>query len=423
METHHLGLNIVGYTDSDFGLGEAVKSNIEAAKKHNIPLNIINYEKVKQDANYRYEFKYSINLVQIAINDLDTFFSVIDLDFFNNKYSILFLMWESEYFPSRFMGAINMFDEIWTASSYCKGIFEKIYNGPIIVIPHPVELCLKPITHQNSIVFFEKNRFSFLFIFNYHSSIERKNPFFLVEAFIKAFGNNGDVELIIKTVGSEQFEQSKRKLHQAILGQNNIKIFDIDLDKNSINHLINDCDCYVSMHHSEGFGLTLAEAMSLGKPTISINYSGNTEFMNEGNSFLVDYELGLIENPDRNFCFKTVWGNPNMQSAIKNLKEVYNNPDLRKEKAMNAKLFVNDKLSLYNVGSIIKGRLDHLYENFDKSIAKDKQSSYLLNQLQFAKKEIVQLQRQIRRMKKNVIISFILYLKDTVRKYKSKMAY
>lgn len=418
MKTHNLGLNIVGYVNSMFGLGEAVKLNIEAAKRLDIPVNIINYENVKKNANYRYKFNYSINLVQISLIDLDTFFSTIDPNFFNNKYSILFLMWESEYIPQKFKGTINLFNEIWTASTYCKKIFKKVYKGSIITVPHPVELSLKPIKDQNTIIFFNKKKFNFLFIFSYHSSIERKNPFFLVEAFIKAFGNNDNVELTIKTVGGQQFKRSKKKLNQSISGQNNIKIIDLELDKNSVNHLINDCDCYVSLHHAEGFGLTLAEAMYLGKPTIATNYSGNTEFMNESNSFLVDYDLGWIENPDNNFCSKTLWGNPLMQSAVEKLKEVYNNPDLRIEKAMNAKLFVNKKLSFYTVGSIIKRRLHHLTTNFNELTINEKQNAYLFNQLQHSKSEKAQLQRQIHRMKKNVIIRFILFLKDAVRKLK-----
>ena len=32
---------------------------------------------------------------------------------------------------------------------------------------------------------------------------------------------------------------------------------------------------YVSLHRSEGFGLSLAEAMLLGKPVIATGYSGN----------------------------------------------------------------------------------------------------------------------------------------------------
>ena len=45
-------------------------------------------------------------------------------------------------------------------------------------------------------------------------------------------------------------------------------------------------DCYVSLHRSEGFGLTIAEAMALGKPAIATAYSGNLEFMTAENSYL-----------------------------------------------------------------------------------------------------------------------------------------
>ena len=48
-------------------------------------------------------------------------------------------------------------------------------------------------------------------------------------------------------------------------------------------------DCYVSLHRSEGFGLTLAESMALGTPVIATGYSGNTDFTTPHNSYLVDW--------------------------------------------------------------------------------------------------------------------------------------
>ena len=46
--------------------------------------------------------------------------------------------------------------------------------------------------------------------------------------------------------------------------------------------MIASCDCYVSLHRSEGLGLTMAEAMYFGKPVIATAYSGNLDFMNDG---------------------------------------------------------------------------------------------------------------------------------------------
>ena len=41
------------------------------------------------------------------------------------------------------------------------------------------------------------------------------------------------------------------------------------------------CDCYVSLHRSEGLGLTMAEAMAVGKPVVATAWSGNLDFMSD----------------------------------------------------------------------------------------------------------------------------------------------
>ena len=418
MQKYKEGINIIGYTEGSFGLGEAVRLNIKAAKKHGIPLTLIDYDKVKANPKYQYSFDYPVNLVQISLQDLKSFFGIINPDLFKGRYTILFLVWESEYIAPELLENLNLFNEIWTTSDYCKSIFQKTYNNPIVVVPHPVEVALEANDKQNTIAFFDEKKFSFLFIFNYHSSIERKNPFFLIEAFKAAFGNNDNVELVIKTVGAEHYKKSRQQLYQYTSDTKNIQIFDIELDKNSVNQLINNCDAYVSLHHSEGFGLTLAEAMFLGKPTIATNYSGNTEFMNNDNSYLVDYKPGLIKNPDKNFCAKTLWANPILSSAVDKFIEVYENAPLRSLKATNASNYVKNRLSFHSIGLLIKDRLNYLYTNFEDVTASQNQNAYFINQLQLAKAENAQLQREIRRMKKNRIIRFILFLKNFVRKIK-----
>ncbi|MEW4923982.1 glycosyltransferase family 4 protein [Algibacter sp. 2305UL17-15] len=418
MKTSNLGLNIVGYTEGEFGLGEAVRLNINAAKSANISLNLINFEKLKKNAAYGYSFDYDVNLIQISLNDLERFFSVIDPTFFQDKYSILFLVWESEYIPSKLKKTVTLFNEIWTPSSYCKNVFKRVFEGPILTVPHPVEISLTPLSKFNSIL--NEDKFSFLFIFSYHSSVERKNPFHLIDSFKKAFGTNENVELVIKTSGAKHYKKFERRVAKSVSSQKNIKIIDIELDKNSVNHLIKDCDCYVSMHHSEGFGLTLAEAMYFGKPAIATNYSGNKEFMNDDNSFLVDYELGLIKNPDANFPPETLWANPITEHSIEKLKEVYKNPNLRETKAKNAALYIKEKLSFNAIGLIMSNRLNHLYMNFDDLSTNKNQSSYLLNQLQLAKAEITVLERQVRSMKKNIVIRFMLFIKNRIRILKGK---
>jgi glycosyltransferase involved in cell wall biosynthesis len=51
------------------------------------------------------------------------------------------------------------------------------------------------------------------------------------------------------------------------------------------------CDVFVSLHRSEGLGLCLMEAMTLGKAVVSTAWSGNMDFTNDQNACLVEYDL------------------------------------------------------------------------------------------------------------------------------------
>ena len=61
------------------------------------------------------------------------------------------------------------------------------------------------------------------------------------------------------------------------------------------------CDCYVSLHRSEGFGLTLGEAMALGKPVIATGFCGNVDFMTPENSWLVRYAVTHVGPEGENY--------------------------------------------------------------------------------------------------------------------------
>ena len=86
------------------------------------------------------------------------------------------------------------------------------------------------------------------------------------------------------------------------------------------------CDCYVSLHRAEGFGLTMAEAMAIGKPVIATGYSGNVDFMNAENSYLVDYEIGRVGPECEIYPPEGEWAEPSVEHAAELMRHVYENP-------------------------------------------------------------------------------------------------
>jgi glycosyltransferase involved in cell wall biosynthesis len=166
------------------------------------------------------------------------------------------------------------------------------------------------------------DRFVFLYLFDFHSYAERKNPLGLIQAFKKAFGDQEDVELLIKCSHSSFAPRTLALLRQACSGSN-IKLYDGVLAREAVYGLMAICDCYVSLHRSEGFGLTLAEAMNLGKPVIATAYSGNVDFMTSSNSFLVNYGLVEIERDYGPYKKGGIWAEPDLNHAAQLMRHVY----------------------------------------------------------------------------------------------------
>jgi glycosyltransferase involved in cell wall biosynthesis len=119
-------------------------------------------------------------------------------------------------------------------------------------------------------------------------------------------------------------------------------------------------DCYVSLHRAEGFGLTMAEAMAIGKPVIGTGYSGNVDFMNSENSYLVDYEMGLVGPECEIYPPEGEWAEPSVEHAAELMRRVYENPDEAMRIGERAREDIARALSPEATGAAMRARLEEL---------------------------------------------------------------
>lgn len=183
-----------------------------------------------------------------------------------------------------------------------------------------------------------------LYNFDYRSSFIRKNPDGAIRAFAQALGQQKNAYLIIKTVGYDTFPElaEKLKILAEQLGIQEKIIFVNDyMSRDDVMALINACDVYLSLHRGEGLGLGMLEAMSMGKAVIGTNYGGNTEFMNSNNSCLVNYQMVSAKEYDvPPYKYVKEYAEPNISQAAAYLKELYENPEKRKEIGQKAQSFI-----------------------------------------------------------------------------------
>lgn len=149
-------------------------------------------------------------------------------------------------------------DEIWTASEWCKQIYEDNGFKVTKVFPHGVESIWKP----KKRIINDKVRFL------YEGGAARKNAQLVFDAFKTAFGNSTDVELIMK----EKYSSDVRKYQNGrIVGlpDGNVKIITKVYEQEQLVQLFHASHVFVSASSGEGFGLPALQSLATGIPTIA----------------------------------------------------------------------------------------------------------------------------------------------------------
>src|SRR5262249_40358950 len=118
------------------------------------------------------------------------------------------------------------------------------------------------------------------------------------------------------------------------------------------------CDCYVSLHRSEGFGLGLAESMFLGKPVIGTNWSGNVDFMTPENSCPVGYRLRTLDQDYGPYRKGQVWADADVEHAAWYMKRIRADAAWSRLLAARGKETIRTQFSPRYVGNMYRKRLE-----------------------------------------------------------------
>lgn len=360
------GINISGYINKDFGLGVAVRANINAIKTAQIPyvVNDVNFSLLKEIKsgvhsidNLTEENPYNVNLIQVNFDNMNNFFSEKNKSYFEGKYNIGFWAWELDSLPDEAKPFFKILDEIWVPSNFCAEAISKDSTLPTLKVMHSISMEESSVSRSEFGL--RNDEYIFLTMFDYHSNIERKNPIGAIEAYEKAFGkNDAKTRLIVKTSIGTKFTEEKSRLLKRIGDNKSITLIEEILETKKLQGLINICDCFVSLHRSEGFGLTMAEAMFYGKPVIATAFSANVEFMNINNSFPVKYNLTSTGKQYYGSNESNFWADPNLSHASEIMRFVFENQDTAREIADRGKKDVRNQLSPEKIGNLIKKRLE-----------------------------------------------------------------
>jgi glycosyltransferase involved in cell wall biosynthesis len=358
--SHTLGLGAAGR-----GYAQALKAAGVAVSTASVPLHHLQLPVELQDGYGRHRFEdvlhdgvhHGFEIVAVNADELPSFVRRLGEDYFQGP-RIGIWGWETDTIPARWQRAFALVQEIWVYSRFMAENIGAVAPVPTIALPPPVQAPAEPATPLRLDV--PDDGFLFLFVFDYLSTIQRKNPVGLIEAFKRAFTPGEGPRLLLKTINGPLRPLAEEEVLWAAHGRPDIHVIDRSLSGDELNGLMAGCDCYVSLHRSEGFGLTMAEAMAIGKPVIGTGYSGNIDFMNAENSCLVEYELGRVGPDCEIYPPEGTWAQPSVEHAAELMRRVVEHPEEAAAIGARAREDVARELSAQATGAAMLRRLEEL---------------------------------------------------------------
>jgi hypothetical protein len=321
-----IGVNLAGYFGSTLGVGQAARGMREALVAAGVPLAAVPLSAASGESvevpfalTAPEDAAFPINVVCANADGMDGARAQLGEGFFEGRRSVGVWWWEAGLFPERWARAFDLLDEVWVGSRHVASMLAPAAPVPVLAMPTPVP----PPAPADG----DHAGFVFLYVFDYDSVFERKNPLAAIEAFARAFPEAGAARLVLKCLGAERHPDEHRRVLEAAGAHAGVEVVDRMLTGDEMAALIEGCDCYLSLHRAEGFGLTIAEAMLRGKPVIATGWSGPLDYLTQSNACLVDYRLVPIGEGNDPYPVDGHWAEPDVDHAAELMREVVEHPD------------------------------------------------------------------------------------------------
>lgn len=361
------GVNLIGYAYGELGIGEDVRMAALALKAANVPFTVINFcpggNVRQQDRSIEQwisdQAVYPINLVCLTALEHLRLFAERGEALFRHRYTIGYWPWELQKWPENWQHCFNLVNEVWVSSQHTWQALNNNDAVPVFTMPMAVVLNKVTIDHRKNWSLPDED-YLFVFSFDGNSTLARKNPLAIIQAFELAFPlGNEAVGLVIKCMRPDQNSPAWQNILKQAKLDPRIYIIDQMLEKDQVLGLYKLCNCFVSLHRAEGFGRGIAEALLLGLDVIATDYGGNVDFCLTENAHLVNSRMIDVQRDDYVEPSNQCWAEPDIHEASLLMRRVASTQATVSETDRQS---IQSRFSVDTVGQRYKSRLEAIFE-------------------------------------------------------------
>lgn len=327
-------VTLVGHPFAILGMGEQLRSSLQALRA--AALDPLVHDVFRQSQRREDEHRAlignsesarlggGVRIFHVNGDEIDNVLAALKRtgQDFKGGYNIVVPAWELPRYPAAWAEKLRLFDEVWAISRFVQAALassgiDAVFVGQSVDLPRGPSLPRRSFGLRD-------DGFVVLGFVDLTSYVARKNPAALLELMRRLLADPdiaskaGDVTFVLKAKnGPGSASDWAASLAPSFAG---LRLLTEPLSALETRSLMAACDCFVSLHRSEGFGRAPAEAMRLGRLAMATAWSGNTDYMHPGNSLLVPYSLVPVAPRDYPHAAGQDWAEPNIDAACALLK-------------------------------------------------------------------------------------------------------
>lgn len=361
-----LPITLIGHPFAPIGRGEDLRASFRAFKAAGLSPQVVNvYGGSAQDSDLEQEFGPAlrrdsaggVDVFCINGDEIEPALTALGTRRGGCRREVIFPAWELPRYPALWAKQLERFDEVWVHSAFVRGAVAPAVDRPVTVLPGGAGVRMDRFLGRRYFGIPE-SAYAFLFAFDLRSYYQRKNPQAVIDAYaqVARLRSNRDLVLVMKMAGGEDRPEAAELIREELrgkataLGLSRIVIIERSLTDAETKNLVLCCDCFVSLHRSEGFGRFLAEAMYVGKPVIATEWSGNTDFMNADVACPVGYRLVPVREGEYPFWNDQSWADPDVDQAAAWMVRLVDQPGWGRELGERASRQIRSRFSYRAIG-------------------------------------------------------------------------
>lgn len=362
------GVTLIGYARGELGIGEDVRTAARALATTETPFGVLDFSHglgsrqtdTSSDRWLTDSCRHRANLFCVAGMEMARAYLTLGEAVFDRRYNIGYWPWELPEWPRACHGAFAFVDEVWASTRFAAEALGRSSPVPVIRMPLAVTVDLEQRFERRAFGL-PRDRYLFLFAFDFRSFIARKNPFASLEAFRRAFPSGREkAGLVVKVMNASPGDPNWQRVRRAAAEDPRIHLIEETLPRQAMLGLVDCCDAFLSLHRSEGFGRGPAEAMVLGKPVVVTNFSGNTDFCLPHTACLVDYTLVPVGPGEYAYGEGQVWAEPDIDHAARHMRRLVEDAAFSRDLGAAAAAYMAEHHSAAAIGRRYTERLTAL---------------------------------------------------------------